>query len=699
MHLRRLFWIMPLLLISIGISGTATVIAQVNCPDLVRRALLAVNENCVNVDRNAACYGYNMVKAGFVDDVSGDFFSSPSDRAEVVLLETLGTSPMDVEREIWGVAMMNLQANIPNAIPGQNVKFILIGDTVIENDVEPGDVRPSVDPLDAMTMTRLNVRSGASTNFNVLGIVEAGITLQADGLSPDENWLRVVYNGAIGWVAREWITGDGLDDLPVLDSSTRAPMQAFYLRTGVGAPECDEAPQDALLVQGPDAITVEMTINGADINLSSTMAVRVVPGETEAEDVLEITAVSGSVEVEGVTVDAGEKTTLCLAPAINDGLDRVSNDRVVDCAPSTPQPLELAEQQSWCNLGLLNTTLMNYQVPVDCEEGFVPRERPSTQAVESVQSSVPGETSSGTSYVDCQGFVPTSPLGQIGEGVSDFYWDAPASADLISYYVLTVNTSTGPKTMQTTATTAKVSGLQMLDTITWRVDAYRDDEVVCSVDGVLSQVVGVPESQSAPSAPPTAVPPPMPVPSTPSPSTPPGYAANWTCAGSSNYLISINWSGANPGDTISATITDTIGNSYAGSGTGVNGTFGVAVGYDFLNTIEITHINSGTVDTYVLPSGTLCKPIPVAMTSAACAGSGTVQIVYTNAIPGQVLETQLVEFLSGTVYTDSRVATVQSGSFTMSVPPTSLLITLNIAVPIVGENASYLFLPNLGPCL
>ena len=682
MRLKRLLWVLPLLIMSVSVSGAAKVIAQATCPDLVQRALLAVNENCDDVERNSACYGYNLVSAGFVEDVPEDFFIAPADRAEVVLLETLGTSAMDVDNDIWGVALMNLQANIPNTIPGQNVKFVLIGDTIIENDVQPDEAHTPVDPLDATTINRMNVRSGASTNFNVIAVVDAGVALPADGISPDGDWLRVVHNGAIGWVSRGLVTGDGLDDLPVLDTNTRLPMQAFYLRTGIGEVQCAEAPQDVLLVQGPDAFTVEMTINGAEIRLSSTMLARVVPGDSEADDVLEITAVSGSVEVEGVTLEAGEKTTLCLADAIDAGLDGEANDRPVNCAPSTPEPLTAEEEQSWCSLAELDPSLLNYPVPVDCEDGFLEREEEPTDPVDSGtlnnSSTQPQPSNPVTTTLDCRGFAPTSPLGQVAAGTSNFYWDAPASADLISRYVLTVNTAAGSQTVDTTTTTATVSNLQLLETITWQVDAYRGDDVVCSTDAVTAQVVGVP-----------------PTPTLPSPAT--AYGANWSCTGS-NYEVLIYWNDANPGDGISATVTDDDTATFTGSGFGESGSLTIPVGYSFLTNITIINTATGVVDNFSLPAGTLCKPIPVDVSSFACVGTDNIEIGFSNALPGQPLVGKLVDAGAGTLYTNTITPVAESGSVTVFFTPGINFSELALAIPILSEEGVINFSVPFGPC-
>jgi hypothetical protein len=69
-------------------------------------------------------------------------------------------------------------------------------------------------------------------------------------------------------------------------------MQAFYLQTGIGQPECAEAPRSGLLIQTPEGVgKITLRANDVDIQLGSTayltaaagtdMTVSVVEGEGE----------------------------------------------------------------------------------------------------------------------------------------------------------------------------------------------------------------------------------------------------------------------------------------------------------------------------------------------------------------------------------------------------------------------------------
>lgn len=47
----------------------------------------------------------------------------------------------------------------------------------------------------------LRLRSGPATSFADLGIIPYPATLQVTGRSGDGNWIQVIYNGQVGWVA------------------------------------------------------------------------------------------------------------------------------------------------------------------------------------------------------------------------------------------------------------------------------------------------------------------------------------------------------------------------------------------------------------------------------------------------------------------------------------------------------------------
>ncbi len=113
------------------LTSVSMVMAQDVCPDVVGEALTTTNAVCSGIGRNEACYGNINITATLADDSL--IFQSQGDIVEVTEIERLTLSPYVEDSQIWGVALMNVQANIPDTTPGQGVTFLLFGDVDIEN--------------------------------------------------------------------------------------------------------------------------------------------------------------------------------------------------------------------------------------------------------------------------------------------------------------------------------------------------------------------------------------------------------------------------------------------------------------------------------------------------------------------------------------------------------------------------------------
>lgn len=355
----------------ICLTSLSLVVAQGTCPQIVEQALQSLGDNCDDLSRNAACYGYNLVTAEFSETVAEDFFTQPADTSELGILESIQTAEMDTDLSQWGIALMSVQANVPNSIPGQAVRFVLLGDVEVESAVEPDGTFESIDPIDVTLTDSANIRSGAGLSFNVIGGVEVGVTVPVDGQNTDGTWYRTIFNERVGWIFADLIEGDdNLDNLPVIDGQQRSPMQSFYLRTGVGTPQCDEAPSDTLVVQGPENIEIDLTVNGADVRLGSTVAMRILP----PGNVIEFTVIDGSLTIigggangEDLVVFENYRTTACLADPDNLGVDGNSNDRIVACEFTEPEFVpELDLGDAFCVLEDVPERLFNYGVDLEC---------------------------------------------------------------------------------------------------------------------------------------------------------------------------------------------------------------------------------------------------------------------------------------------------------------------------------------------
>ncbi|MGL4648965.1 MAG: hypothetical protein ACRC1H_06140, partial [Caldilineaceae bacterium] len=251
------------------------------CPDVVTQALASVESLCAAQPRNSACYGNTLVNALFLDETSPAFFENEGDIINLGLVRALQTSPYgDPEAEAWGMSVLSLQASLPGALPGQNAIFLLMGGAQIENAVTPDNALPAVRPVPAGVPFAAPLRAEPDFAAEAVVQVEPGQLLLADAQSGDGRWIRVTAGDTYGWAERDALLPDPAQAaLPVIQAGAAyTPMQAFYLRTGIGAPQCAVAPS-ALIVQGPQAFTVAINANGANISFGSTLVLQTLSSE------------------------------------------------------------------------------------------------------------------------------------------------------------------------------------------------------------------------------------------------------------------------------------------------------------------------------------------------------------------------------------------------------------------------------------
>src|SRR5690606_38511018 len=168
---------------------------------------------CAATDRNQACYGYVQLQDTPRDGVEEFTFEQTGDLVNVADVETLRLSSLDEDSNTWGIALMKLQANLPASLPGQNVTFVLFGNVEIQNAVEPGE---ELATIEISANDGINVRSGPSTDYRVIGSLMRNEAVTANGRNEDGSWLRIQVpdSDALGWVFAELVTTD--DDTSAL---------------------------------------------------------------------------------------------------------------------------------------------------------------------------------------------------------------------------------------------------------------------------------------------------------------------------------------------------------------------------------------------------------------------------------------------------------------------------------------------------
>lgn len=135
---------------SVLILGIAPVRSQEGtCPDVVRRAIEATDAGCADTGRNQACYGNSQIMLTALEGITDLIFEHVGDIADIADIQDLQLSAFNPDTGDWGVALLRVQANIPDTIPGQNVTMLLLGDVQIQDARTNVNVSGDFGPMQA----------------------------------------------------------------------------------------------------------------------------------------------------------------------------------------------------------------------------------------------------------------------------------------------------------------------------------------------------------------------------------------------------------------------------------------------------------------------------------------------------------------------------------------------------------------------
>lgn len=486
MRNRRFLILLLLLFGLLALAGASQGQDDAQCPALVERALTEIGSNCDAIDRNNACYGYNRVVTAFFEPQPEDFFASPADRSALSLMQSIQTAPLNSQSDEWGVALMNVQANVPGSLPGQAAVFMLFGDVEVENAVDPADAFEPAEPVTVTALATANGRSGPGTNYNVLVGVPNGTVMSADGLNSDGTWVRVLFEERPVWMSRDLVRPDvqgALNNLPVLSSNARTPMQAIHLRAGFGTTECMNAPS-TLVIQGPETVRVNINVNGADIQIGSTIALFITP-----DNFLQLVTLSGVANVAGIQIPPGFTIQFLLTPDGEGMAGPWTGFRTL-----TPQELNAL---LW--IEDIPSNLLHYPIILPTM-GEIMRTRaaigqpvappPDPESTQEPGAESTAEPQPPVAGGACPGFVQTSPLDAASTGPYTFYWDPAPGAD--TYRWILQDTGGNYLSVIDTQQTNFTYNLPQTfpATLVWAVEALAGGQILCSTDYLTIQLVG-----------------------------------------------------------------------------------------------------------------------------------------------------------------------------------------------------------------
>lgn len=121
-----------------GASPTDTPIFvnnKLTCQELINQAMRVSGNNCDHLGPNQVCYGNVTIHADLFPDVT-ERFTTTGDVIDVNHVQSLTTSPLNLEKKEWGIAIFNLIANLPRSVPGEAVKMVVFGNTTLGNNSE-----------------------------------------------------------------------------------------------------------------------------------------------------------------------------------------------------------------------------------------------------------------------------------------------------------------------------------------------------------------------------------------------------------------------------------------------------------------------------------------------------------------------------------------------------------------------------------
>ncbi len=270
------------------------------CPLLVEQAIAATDSACAGTGRNQVCYGNLSVEAVPIAGAGSFTFSQAGDSANVADVQSLRTSAMDVVSGVWGVSVMNVQANITGSQP-EYVTYVLFGAVSMDDTTDPASrVVEQTMVINGVT----DVYQAASLTSTRVSTLQAGNAVTATARYADSaglEWVLIRYGELRrdrGWVVRAALAGDDMSALPetTMTGIVYGPMQAFTLSTGHDDAPCLEAPESGLLIQSPEGLgTITLRVNEVLIDIGSTVYLQT--ETTVVNTVLTINVLAGEAAV------------------------------------------------------------------------------------------------------------------------------------------------------------------------------------------------------------------------------------------------------------------------------------------------------------------------------------------------------------------------------------------------------------------
>lgn len=332
-----ILWVLLIVVVPMQAQGGAT------CPQIVEQALSESDRLCNSLARNQACYGSTMVDALPYLDVTDFTFATPGDIESIASIEEISVSPFDEALAQWGIALLKVQANLPDTLPGQNVNMVLFGDVTLSNGVPPVAETQGI-----IVEDNVDLLLAPNSTAPVVQTIAIGTLFTATGRDVSSTYVRARFTEDLsGWLLATNVDVGPIDALTIVDGTGPTdprPMQVFTFTAGIGQPACDLVPSNGILMQSPDgAGEVEMVINDASVRMGSTLRLGFAENAT-GERFMTFSVYEGTqrIEFDGVAQFAEEGQAI-FVPV---GDDFLANGQPLDPVPLDPQadPIQLLDE-------------------------------------------------------------------------------------------------------------------------------------------------------------------------------------------------------------------------------------------------------------------------------------------------------------------------------------------------------------------
>ncbi len=262
------------------------VFGQGNCPQIVSQALAAATNTCIDTQRNLVCYGNFRLDVQTRAGQDQNFaFDNQGDKAPLKQIASLKLSSYNEANNEWGVAVMSLQATLPDTSPGQNVTVLLFGNVEIADATSEGSKPMSAfyfqsgigdAPCKEAPDSGILIRTPKGAGQVTLSMNEVIISLGSTAFLQAQpgNTMSISMLEGQATVANQTVTAGSKVEIPITD--TLSPS----------GPVSEPIPYDFSVIARLPTTYLDSLVNGTQIETACTISanhdqvtLRVGPGQ------------------------------------------------------------------------------------------------------------------------------------------------------------------------------------------------------------------------------------------------------------------------------------------------------------------------------------------------------------------------------------------------------------------------------------